>query len=208
MSNLDDVRNCYLFSKLGLLYVGQLMVRGRLRAREVAPSVSSSELQALMSRVNGTLAVARAMGDFSFKREKKMSAEEQQVTCDPEIRKFGMERNDEFLILACDGIWDVMTSQEAVDFVGGKIKEGKELKQILSDLFDNCLSPHPSANEVSVSSKKRAFSRVLLRAHALVLQWATMIASCLLARMCGIVLMGACELSSGFFVRRVWDVTT
>jgi serine/threonine protein phosphatase PrpC len=93
------------------------------------------------------------MGDFSFKREAKMSAEEQQVTCDPEIRKFGLERNDEFLILACDGIWDVMTSQEAVDFVGGKIKEGKELKQILSDLFDHCLSPHPSANEVSASPR-------------------------------------------------------
>jgi hypothetical protein len=28
-------------------------------------------------RVNGTLAVARAIGDFSFKREKKLSAEEQ-----------------------------------------------------------------------------------------------------------------------------------
>ena len=114
-----------------------------------AQRVLKCALQTLVSRVNGTLAVARAMGDFSFKREKKMSAEEQQVTCDPEIRKFGLERNDEFLILACDGIWDVMTSQEAVDFVGGKIKEGKELKQILSDLFDHCLSPHPSANEVS-----------------------------------------------------------
>ena len=30
-------------------------------------------------RVNGTLAVARAMGDFSFKQEKTLSAEEQQV---------------------------------------------------------------------------------------------------------------------------------
>jgi len=98
-------------------------------------------------RVNGTLAVARAMGDFSFKREKKMSAEEQQVTCDPEIRKFGLEGTDEFLILACDGIWDVMTSQAAVDFVGGKMKEGKGLKEILAELFDHCLSPHPSANE-------------------------------------------------------------
>lgn len=98
-------------------------------------------------RVNGTLAVARAMGDFSFKREKKMTAEEQQVTCNPEIRKFTCEAADEFIILACDGIWDVMTSQQAVDFVAGKMKEGKALKEILSDLFDHCLSPHPSANE-------------------------------------------------------------
>ncbi len=54
-----------------------------------------------LSRVNGTLAVARAMGDFSFKKEKKMSPEEQQVTCNPEIRKFTSEPTDEFIILAC-----------------------------------------------------------------------------------------------------------
>jgi len=117
----------------------------------IATSMSAcvrSFVHRCMSRVNGTLAVARAMGDFSFKREKKMSAEEQQVTCDPEIRKFGLEGTDEFLILACDGIWDVMTSQAAVDFVGGKMKEGKGLKEILAELFDHCLSPHPSANEV------------------------------------------------------------
>ena len=103
-------------------------------------------------RVNGTLAVARAMGDFSFKREKKMSAEEQQVTCNPEIRKFTLDGNDEFIILACDGIWDVLTSQEAIDLVAGKMKEGKGLKEILSTLFDHCLSPHPSANEVRLSN--------------------------------------------------------
>lgn len=98
-------------------------------------------------RVNGTLAVARAMGDFSFKQEKTLSAEEQQVTCNPDIKEVAIEDSDEFIILACDGIWDVVTSQEAVDFVSKKMREGLDLKDILSDLFDHCLSPHPSANE-------------------------------------------------------------
>ena len=61
-----------------------------------------------------------------------------------------------YVLCVPDGIWDVMTSQNAVDFVAGKFKEGKELKEILSDLFDQCLSPHPSANDVSPPARTRS----------------------------------------------------
>ncbi|EKX37869.1 hypothetical protein GUITHDRAFT_154860 [Guillardia theta CCMP2712] len=98
-------------------------------------------------RVNGTLAVARAMGDFSFKADKQLPPEEQQVTCNPEIKKFPMQEGDEFIIMACDGIWDVVSSQQCVDLIREKLNGGKSLRETLSDLFDHCLSPHPSANE-------------------------------------------------------------
>jgi len=32
------------------------------------------------------------------------------ITCVPEIRKETRKANDEFLIIACDGIWDCKTS--------------------------------------------------------------------------------------------------
>lgn len=98
-------------------------------------------------RVNGTLAVARAIGDFSFKTG-SIPPEEQQVTCNPEIKKFSIQPGkDEFMILACDGIWDVVTSQQAVDLVRERLRKDMTIKDILIDLFEQCLSPHPSANE-------------------------------------------------------------
>eukprot|EP00301_Raphidiophrys_heterophryoidea_P018895 c388_g1_i1.p1 GENE.c388_g1_i1~~c388_g1_i1.p1 ORF type:complete len:391 (+),score=103.47 c388_g1_i1:41-1174(+) len=58
-------------------------------------------------RVNG-LAVSRSLGDGPDKGG---------VTADPEVREFQLKDDDEFIILASDGLWDVLSSQQAVDIV-------------------------------------------------------------------------------------------
>lgn len=41
----------------------------------------------------------------------------------------------------CTGIWDVMTSQNAVDFIRRKAAEKRPLDKICEDLIDHCLAP-------------------------------------------------------------------
>ena len=53
--------------------------------------------------VAGNLALARALGDFDYKRNEALSPEAQIITCDPEIVEHEMTDEDEFLIIACDG---------------------------------------------------------------------------------------------------------
>lgn len=56
-------------------------------------------------RVNAQLAVSRALGDFEFKNNKEKEPFEQMVSCEPEVKE--VNRADiQFLILACDGVWD------------------------------------------------------------------------------------------------------
>lgn len=92
-------------------------------------------------RVNGNLALSRAIGDFEFKNNKELGPEDQIVTANPDIVERSLTSNDEFLVIACDGIWDCMTNQEVVDYVSGLIAEGeRDLKKICEQLMDNCLA--------------------------------------------------------------------
>ena len=64
------------------------------------------------ARVMGDLAVARAMGDYDFKPEEQCV-----ITADPDI--FDMQLDsaaDEFIVIACDGLWDVMSSEAVIKY--------------------------------------------------------------------------------------------
>lgn len=92
-------------------------------------------------RVNGNLALARALGDFEYKKNANVSAEEQIITANPEIVEHKITEDDEFLIIACDGIWDCLTSQQCVDAVRLLISEGKDLPEIAEIICELCLAP-------------------------------------------------------------------
>jgi len=66
-------------------------------------------------RVDGDLAVSRALGDFQYKQRSDLSPQDQKVSCFPDIRTHERTAADEVLLLACDGLWDVMTNVEAME---------------------------------------------------------------------------------------------
>jgi len=62
-------------------------------------------------RVNGILAVSRALGDYPLK-------EDRLVIPDPDILSFDLdELKPKFMVLASDGFWDTFSNDDAVRFV-------------------------------------------------------------------------------------------
>lgn len=94
----------------------------------------------MIQRVNGSLAVSRALGDFEYKQVEGKGPCEQLVSPEPEI--FVEERDherDEFLILACDGVWDVMSNDELCDFIRSRLEITEDLEAICNLVIDTCL---------------------------------------------------------------------
>lgn len=60
------------------------------------------------------LSMARAFGDTEISPF---------VSQKPDIKKYKIKNNDKFLIVACDGLWDVFTNKSAVNFVNKLIKK-------------------------------------------------------------------------------------
>ncbi|XP_028331450.1 protein phosphatase 1bb isoform X1 [Gouania willdenowi] len=94
----------------------------------------------MIQRVNGSLAVSRALGDYDYKCVDGKGPTEQLVSPEPEVCV--LERaaeGDEFVVLACDGIWDVMTNEELCEFVRSRLQVCDDLEKVCNSVVDTCL---------------------------------------------------------------------
>jgi len=99
-------------------------------------------------RVNGNLALSRATGDFEFKKSADLPPEQQIVTAFPDVEIHEINGDDEFLVVACDGIWDVQSSQAVIEFVRRGIVAKQELSAICENMMDNCLASNSDTGGV------------------------------------------------------------
>jgi len=95
-------------------------------------------------RVNGGLNLSRALGDHNYKKNKDLPNTEQMITALPDVTVLDITPDDNnFIVLACDGIWNSLSSQEVVDFILERInKPDVKLSSICEELFEQCLAPN------------------------------------------------------------------
>ncbi|KAJ8974445.1 hypothetical protein NQ317_000222 [Molorchus minor] len=94
----------------------------------------------MIQRVNGSLAVSRALGDYEYKNVEGRGPCDQLVSPEPEI--FVKERDDmtdEFLVLACDGIWDVMSNEDLCAYIHHQLLVTDNLQEVTRQVIDTCL---------------------------------------------------------------------
>eukprot|EP00742_Colponemidia_sp_Colp-10_P003389 GILJ01003609.1.p1 GENE.GILJ01003609.1~~GILJ01003609.1.p1 ORF type:complete len:518 (+),score=70.65 GILJ01003609.1:79-1632(+) len=110
-------------------------------------------------RVLGRLAVSRAFGDFEYKMKNspllKMMTKEPNalVIADPEIREETLTAEDEFVLIACDGLFDVFSSQDAVDFIRHRLASmpvcEQDPQRVVKEIVNEAIHTRRSRDNVS-----------------------------------------------------------
>lgn len=93
----------------------------------------------MVQRVNGSLAVSRALGDYDYKNVVELGQCEQLVSPEPEIYCKERDPNDFFLVIACDGVWDVMSNEAVCNFISNRLRITNDLELICNQVIDTCL---------------------------------------------------------------------
>jgi len=105
-----------------------------------------------VARVDGKLAVSRAIGDSDFKDDPSASASKQAVTAMPEVQSMKISSDLSFVVLACDGLYDVMTDQDIVDFVQprlGSVITPDQLIAVAKELVNHAITDLGSTDNVT-----------------------------------------------------------
>ncbi|XP_065851499.1 probable protein phosphatase 2C 22 [Euphorbia lathyris] len=98
--------------------------------------------------LNGLLNVARAIGDWHMEGMKDTDGGP--LSAEPEFMTKKLTEEDEFLIIGCDGIWDVFRSQNAVDFARRRLQEHNDPVICSKDLINEALKRKSSDNLAAV----------------------------------------------------------
>eukprot|EP00298_Acanthocystis_sp_HF-20_P008035 c17430_g1_i1.p1 GENE.c17430_g1_i1~~c17430_g1_i1.p1 ORF type:complete len:216 (+),score=76.20 c17430_g1_i1:597-1244(+) len=86
------------------------------------------------ARLNGSLSLSRAFGDFQYKRDPKFPVTQQKVSVEPEVYTWEAKEGD-ILVLACDGIFDVFENAELKNGINKRFGDSTDLGLIAADII-------------------------------------------------------------------------
>lgn len=94
------------------------------------------------NRVNGSLNLSRSFGDFEYKSTSSKSFKEQMVICDPEITVTERTPEDDFIVLACDGIWDCLSNEACCEMLAKHRSDFKDepLSKSIEEMFEKIIA--------------------------------------------------------------------
>ncbi|CCW66531.1 unnamed protein product [Phytomonas sp. Hart1] len=93
-----------------------------------------------------SLGVTRAIGDAGFKLAEYTDGKPSGIISQPDTTSIKLTSGDEFLVVGSDGLWDVMSYEEVIDFCSRRLKSGETAQSITDELTQAALNKGATDN--------------------------------------------------------------
>ncbi|XP_062228226.1 probable protein phosphatase 2C 54 [Phragmites australis] len=100
--------------------------------------------------LNGLLGVTRALGDWHLEGMKEVGRPGGPLSAEPELKMITLTKDDEFLIIGSDGIWDVFSNQNSVDFARKRLQEHNNVKLCCKEIVEEAIRRGATDNLTAV----------------------------------------------------------
>merc|ERR1711937_507970 len=127
-----------------------LQVKGKWH---VCVSANPHSMNKAQRREYQGLEVTRSLGDLYFKNPSQLSV------CEPETVVVPLSEKDLFLVLATDGIWNVLSNQEVIDLAASHFDDAEEAAKKIDNLTAMVLQfgwSDKNAEEILAKRRKKA----------------------------------------------------
>jgi serine/threonine protein phosphatase PrpC len=162
-------RNTLLCASLGdsRVYVSRNGVSKQVTRRDHLATENKEECQRIVDEggyvnqegyVGGRVQVTRAIGDLDPETAKKVTG----LSAIPELSEYNLDlEKDEFILVACDGVWEVFSGQAAINHVRSSLKATNgDLLKAADGLVEKAIDARTSDNVTVVIAFLPAVSRI------------------------------------------------
>ena len=93
-------------------------------------------------RVNDNLNLTRALGDLEYKKNPSLKPQEQIISPFPDVVTKKVKKDDIFMLIGCDGIWETLQTKEICTIIEQRLSDNPDVKltTIVEELLDRLIA--------------------------------------------------------------------
>lgn len=93
-------------------------------------------------RVNDNLNLTRAIGDLEYKKNPALKPQEQIISAFPDVMERKITKDDTYMLIGCDGIWETLTAKDIFTIADQRVKNNPDVKLsiVVEELLDRLIA--------------------------------------------------------------------
>ena len=84
---------------------------------------------------------------LEYKKDKSITPAEQVISGVPDVLSWPLTKDDKFLVMGCDGVWELLNADDICRIVNNKVDDCDDLTLLANEILDKGMAPSLGTGE-------------------------------------------------------------